>query len=153
MGEGLPVYPEGYSRGEGIPLKVLYADGDNRGRVAIHIQYEEMPRGTVVPKQQPPIRATETNTNNESEWEALLYALELVDSCVHAEIRLDSMCVVAWMEGLNRTRDPRMLEYKRRAQQIIIDRGLNVRLRWVRRIHNEAGKRLERLNFPEDEEL
>ncbi|MBA7551925.1 hypothetical protein ES705_44476 [subsurface metagenome] len=130
-------------------MKVLYADGDRFGRVVVHIQLEGMPRGTVTPKSQPPIKLTGASTNNEAEWEGFLYALELVDSYVQVEIRLDSLNVVNWMEGSYRTRDQRMREYKRRAQRMIVDRGLNVCLKWVRREQNKAGHRLEDLPFPE----
>lgn len=133
-------------------MKVIYADGDKFGRVAVHIQYEGRgSKGTQIPSKQPPIKKTDAQTNNESEWEALLYALEHVDTTLLVEIRMDSLNVVSWMEGSFKAKDPRMHEYRRLAEKTIRDGGLNVHLKWVRRNVNEAGKRLEKLWHPNQE--
>lgn len=47
--------------------KTIYCDGGGDGRVALFIEGE---------KNQPAVKHTDATTNNEAEWEALLYALE-----------------------------------------------------------------------------
>ena len=86
----------------------------------------------------------DTGTNDDAEWLALLYALEVAHGLAAVEVLLmgDSALVVNQASGVSKCRSPNLLPHLAafRAQ---LDKFRRVRVRHVRRSHNLAGIALE----------
>jgi ribonuclease HI len=113
-------------------MKTIYADGTPKGLAAIS-------KDDSVTFQ--PIKAT---TNNEAEYQAILQALKLVDSYELTEIVSDSQLVVRQLTKEYGCHEPRLQQMKKDIRDVITERGLNVRYRWIPREDNPAGMALEK---------
>ncbi|MGQ9586791.1 MAG: ribonuclease HI family protein [Thermoplasmata archaeon] len=95
----LDVYTDGASRGNPGPAAIGYAIRDRAGSVL-----------------EKDAKYIGTRTNNEAEWEALLWGLEKTLERTKGKVvfHSDSLDVVSWVSGGFATRDERMREYRGR---------------------------------------
>jgi ribonuclease HI len=81
-------------------------------------------------------------TNNEAEYRAVISALEALDPTTEAEVFLDSQLVVCQHSGAWKLADPRLIELHSKVAAVIASKHLLVKLTWVPRNRNLAGKML-----------
>jgi ribonuclease HI len=113
----------------------IYCDGTPKGYVAIWKDEKvEFFKITVT-------------TQNEAEYQAVLYALESINSHERTEIVSDSQLIVRQLMGEYRCREPRLDAMRKEILNMVAKRGLNVTFRWVPREENLAGRALEDSSF------
>ncbi len=102
----LVLYTDGGARGNPGPAAIAYAIFDSTGK--------ELEHGS---------RYIGERTNNEAEYEAVLWGLEKVRerSCAAVRVITDSELVARQTSGEYRTRDPRMRKY---ADQVAVSKKL-----------------------------
>jgi len=98
-------------------VMIAYTDGGSRGnpgQAAIaYALYDSV--GNVIEKD---AKCIGIHTNNEAEYEAVLWAIEKVRerSCGNVKIFTDSEFVVKQVKGIYDRKDPRMAQYARRVE-------------------------------------
>jgi len=109
----------------------IYCDGTPKGYVAVWkdggVEFFEI---TVT-------------THNEAEYQAVLCALESINSHERTEIVSDSQLIVRQLMGKYRCREPRLEAIRKEILNMVAKRGLDVTYRWVPREENLAGRALE----------
>jgi len=79
-------------------------------------------------------------TNNEAEYRAVISVLKSVRTGSHLEILTDSLLVVSQLRGEYRTKVPRLAKLAAEVQTLTQRKRLNLKLTWVPRAENLAGK-------------
>jgi ribonuclease HI len=98
-------------------VMVAYADGGSRGNpgpaAIAHALYDSV--GNLIEKN---AKCIGEHTNNEAEYEAILWAIEKVRerSCGKVKIFTDSEFVVKQVKGIYGRKDPRMAQYAKRVE-------------------------------------
>jgi ribonuclease HI len=121
----MEIYIDGSSRGNQL------GPGRRAGRIAVVIGGEKI------------VEDVGDVTNNQAEYLALIKALEIVKErgIKSANIYSDSELLVKQIKGEYKVRNPNIKPYYSRVKGLLL--GLNVRLSWVPRGRNPAGKLLE----------
>jgi ribonuclease HI len=78
-------------------------------------------------------------TNNEAEYEAVIYALRLADR--NDEIYTDSMLVVQQGNGNWKVKEERLIVYVEKVKMLLKEK--ECKLLWIKRDYNKAGKYFE----------
>jgi len=97
----LTVYTDGGSRGNPGPAAIAY------------VMYDSV--GSIIEKDS---KSIGRHTNNEAEYEAVLWAIERIRerSCLSVKVFTDSEFVVKQVKGIYDRKDPRMAQYARRVE-------------------------------------
>ena len=111
----------------------IYIDGDGDGRTCV------LGVGTTVF-----IGHHGATTNNESEYNALIDALNILETHERVRIYSDSQLVVYQMQGTWRCNKPELLARKNMALSIISRRGLDVDIQWIEGKKNITSTHLRR---------
>lgn len=121
----MEIFIDGSSRGNQL------GPGRRAGRIAVVIGGEKI------------VEDVGDVTNNQAEYLALIKALEIVlkRGIKKADIYSDSELLVKQIKGEYRVRNPNLKPYYRRVKALLA--GLNVKLSWIPRERNLAGKLLE----------
>jgi len=96
---------------------VVHTDGGSRGNpgpaAIAYVMYDLV--GSIIEKDS---RCIGRHTNNEAEYEAVLWALEKIRerSCLSVKVFTDSEFVVRQVKGIYDRKDPRMAQYARRVE-------------------------------------
>ncbi len=85
-------------------------------------------------------RSADGLTSNQAEYRAILSALDALPDKSDVLILTDSQLVVSQICGDCRTKDPELRKLRSEIRQLVRDRKLDVRFRWVPRRENLAGK-------------
>lgn len=119
------VYIDGAVRGH------QFGAGSRAGKIAVVIDGEEY------------LEDVGDVTNNQAEYLALIRALEMIRErgLKDARIYCDSELLVKQFKGEYRVRNPNIKPYYRKAKELAA--GLRLRLTWIPRERNLAGKLLE----------
>jgi ribonuclease HI len=88
------------------------------------------------------VKPVDAGTNNEAEYRALRWALLKMRRGGEADIFSDSLLIVNQFNGKWAVRDPKMKAQLDRIRTIISDRLLKIRLSWLPREENLAGRLL-----------
>ncbi len=100
-----------------ISSLIAYTDGGSRGNpgpaAIAYVMYDSV--GSIIEKDS---KCIGKHTNNEAEYEAVLWAIEKVRerSCLNVKIFTDSEFVVKQVKGIYDRKDPRMAQYARRVE-------------------------------------
>jgi ribonuclease HI len=81
-------------------------------------------------------------TNNQAEYKAFLAALQIVPHGSSVEMFSDSQLICSQFAGDYRVKDPALQELLSEIQALILSKKLTVKLQWVPRSRNLAGKLL-----------
>jgi ribonuclease HI len=81
-------------------------------------------------------------TNNEAEYSAVLSALQGLQSNMNIEILCDSELVCCQFNGKWRVSNPSLSELLSTIRDLVKSKGLRVKLTWIPRRENLAGKML-----------
>lgn len=96
---------------------IVYADGGARGNpgpaAIAYVMYDSV--GNIIEKD---AKIIGKHTNNEAEYEAVLWAIEKLRerSCLGIKVFTDSEFVVKQVKGIYHRKDPRMAQYARRVE-------------------------------------
>ena len=118
----------------GAKVKKVYVDGSGSGWICVAVL-----DGPVY------ISKEKANSHNESEWQALLKALMLLNDGDSALILTDSQLIARQFSGDYKTRSPAMRRLKYLCVDTAKSKNLKVRVKWIRREENVAGWLLEKL--------
>jgi ribonuclease HI len=114
-------------------IKKIYVDGSGDGIVCIMFEGSKKP---ILEKHQ-------TKTHNESEWQALYSGLTQIKSYDRYVIYSDSQLIVRQFNEEYDTKNPSMRNWKQRCRRYINRYGLDVKVQWISREENPAGKYLD----------
>jgi len=81
-------------------------------------------------------------TNNEAEYRAVISALKPLRSGCNVELLTDSLLVVSQLRGEYRILDPKLAKLASEVRTIADRKRLKLKVTWVRRQENPAGKLL-----------
>jgi ribonuclease HI len=96
---------------------IVYTDGGSRGNpgpaAIAYVMYDLV--GSIIEKD---AKIIGRHTNNEAEYEAVLWAIERMRerSCLSVKVFTDSEFVVKQVKGIYDRKDPRMAQYARRVE-------------------------------------
>jgi len=90
------------------------------------------------------VKCVDGLTNNAAEYRALIAVLKYLASGSTAVIRSDSQLLVQQFNGAWAVRDPHLSMLLSEARALIDEKGLKIKLRWIPRGENLAGKLLDR---------
>ncbi|MBU0685251.1 MAG: ribonuclease HI family protein [Thermoplasmatota archaeon] len=96
---------------------IVYTDGGSRGNpgpaAIAYVMYDSV--GSIIEKDS---KSIGRHTNNEAEYEAVLWAIERIRerSCLSVKVFTDSEFVVKQVKGIYVRKDPRMAQYARRVE-------------------------------------
>jgi ribonuclease HI len=90
------------------------------------------------------VRRNNGMTNNEAEYAALIAVLRYVARRSRVLIYSDSQLVCRQFSGQYAVREPRLADLLEWARRIISEKNLRVKLEWIPREKNLAGRLLER---------
>lgn len=81
-------------------------------------------------------------SNNEAEYQAVISAIKSLATGSRAELLTDSLLVVSQLRGEFRIRDTRLAKLASEVKTIVEHRRLDLKLTWIPRRDNRAGKLL-----------
>ncbi len=81
-------------------------------------------------------------TNNEAEYKGVISVLKDIPKNSDLEVLTDSLLVVSQLRGECRIRDPKLDKLATEVKTIVEGKKLNLKVTWIPRIENRAGKLL-----------
>jgi ribonuclease HI len=128
------LYPiEGKTLNPVSDAKKIFVDGSGDGHICIIFEIENSPI----------IERHPVKTNNDSEWQALYSAMTHIKSYDQYVIYSDSRLIINQFHGKFKATNPRMRKWKQMCRRYLSSHGLDVKVTWIPRHKNPAGKYLE----------